>query len=100
MMERIGGEISKRWAIDRIAIIHRTGLLNVGEVSVVIAMTSAHRGDAFAACQYAIERLKDIVPIWKKEFYADGAVWVGSEADYQRETGQAPTVSGGLVSEI
>ena len=88
MMARIGDEIHDRWGIDRIAIIHRTGLLEVGEASVVIAITSAHRDEAFDACRYAIERLKEIVPIWKKEFYEDGAIWVGSEADYQRETGR------------
>ena len=84
MLARIGDEIGQRWGIDRVAIWHRTGLLGVGEASVVIAVTSAHREEAFAACQYAIERLKQIVPIWKKEHYADGAVWIGSEADYPR----------------
>ena len=59
----------------------------------VIAVSSAHRGEGFAACQYAIERLKEIVPIWKKEFYADGAIWVGSEADYQRAIGRLPAQS-------
>jgi molybdopterin converting factor subunit 1 len=88
MMAKIGDEIRERWGIDRIAIIHRMGLLEVGEASVVIAMSSAHRDEAFDACRYAIERLKEIVPIWKKEFYEDGAVWVGSEADYQREAGR------------
>ena len=85
MLVRIGDEIRERWGVDRVAIVHRTGLLPVGEASVVIAVASAHRGEAFAACQYAIERLKEIVPIWKKEHYADGAVWVGSEAAYQAE---------------
>ena len=87
MMAQIGHEIGDRWGIDRVAIAHRIGRLGVGEASVVIAVASAHRGEAFAACQYAIERLKEIVPIWKKEHYADGAVWIGSEAEYQR----APT---------
>ncbi|MFM9106584.1 MAG: molybdenum cofactor biosynthesis protein MoaE, partial [Chloroflexota bacterium] len=67
-----------------------TGVLAVGEASVVICVASPHRGEAFAACQYAIERLKEIVPIWKKEHYADGSAWIGSEADYQRETGRLP----------
>ena len=90
MLARIGDEICERWCVGRVAIVHRTGLLLVGEASVVIAVASAHRGEAFAACQYAIERLKEIVPIWKKESYADGATWIGSEADYQRETGRLP----------
>ncbi|MGH2558796.1 MAG: molybdopterin converting factor subunit 1 [Thermomicrobiales bacterium] len=93
MLAQIGDEIRDRWGIERVAIIHRVGLLNAGEASVVIAVSSAHRGEAFAACQYAIERLKEIVPIWKKEHYADGAIWVGSEADYQRETGRLPAAS-------
>lgn len=91
MLERIAGEIRERWGLERVAIVHRTGLLAVGEASVVIAISSTHREAAFDACKYAIERLKQIVPIWKKEFYADGAIWIGSEADYQIETGrQAP----------
>jgi molybdopterin synthase catalytic subunit len=73
-----------------VAIIHRIGLLPVGEASVVIAISSTHRDAAFDAARYAIERLKEIVPIWKKEFYEDGATWIGSEADYQRETGRLP----------
>jgi molybdopterin synthase catalytic subunit len=85
MLARIGQEIADRWGIHYTAITHRTGRLTVGEASVVIAVASPHRGEAFAACAYAIERIKQIVPIWKKEQYADGAVWVGSEADYQRD---------------
>lgn len=90
MLARIGDEIAARWGTDRVAITHRTGRLEVGTASVVIAVAAAHRGEAFAACAHAIERLKEIVPIWKKEFYADGAIWVGSEVDYQRETGRLP----------
>ncbi len=85
MLAQIGDEIRERWGIDRVAIAHRTGYLTPGEASVVIAVASPHRGEAFAACAYAIERIKEIVPIWKKEHYTDGAIWVGSEADYQRE---------------
>ncbi len=92
-LAQIGDEIGKRWPGARTAIVHRTGSLEPGIASVVIATSSAHRGDAFAACAYAIERIKQIVPIWKKEHYADGAVWVGSEADYQRETGRTPIPS-------
>ena len=71
----------------------RFGALQVGEASIVIAVASQHRQAAFAACQHAIERVKEIVPIWKKEHYADGAVWIGSEADYQKEV-QSETMSG------
>ena len=90
MLARIGDEIRERWGIERVAIAHRFGLLQVGEASVVIAVSSPHRDEAFAACRHAIERIKEIVPIWKKEHYADGAVWVGSEVDYQREIGRLP----------
>lgn len=88
MLARIGDEIRERWPVLGVAIEHRTGLLTVGEASVVIAISSAHREAAFAACSYAIERIKEIVPIWKKEFYEDGATWIGSEHDYQVETGR------------
>jgi molybdopterin synthase catalytic subunit len=91
MLAQVADEIDEKWGLKRVAIIHRTGLLTVGEASVVISISSPHREAAFEACLYAIERLKEIVPIWKKEHYADGAVWIGSEADYQRETGRLPS---------
>lgn len=62
----------------RVAIVHRTGVLQVGEAAVVIAASAAHRAEAFAACQEAIDRLKQEVPIWKKEVFTDGEEWVGS----------------------
>jgi molybdopterin converting factor subunit 1 len=95
MLEQIGQEIWDRWQLDQLAIAHRVGILEVGEASVVISVASAHRGPAFEACRYAIERIKEIVPIWKKEHYADGALWIGSEHDYQVETGRIPSVAEG-----
>lgn len=92
MLEQIGQEIWERWQVDRVAIVHRVGLLAVGEASVVITIASAHRDAAFDACRYAIERIKEVVPIWKKEHYADGAAWIGSEHDYQVETGRLSSV--------
>jgi molybdopterin synthase catalytic subunit len=88
MLEQIGDEIFERWGIRTVAIHHRYGLLQIGEVSVVIAVSSPHRDVAFAASRYAIERIKVLVPIWKREIYADGAVWIGSEAAYQIEIGR------------
>jgi len=88
MLRQIGGEIRERWGLDRVAIVHRVGSLPVGEASVVISVASSHRDAAFEACRYAIERIKEIVPIWKKEHYSDGAVWIGSEHEYQIETGR------------
>ncbi len=81
----IGAEISARWPGVETAIHHRTGYLEPGVASVVIACSSAHRAEAFAAASHAIERIKQIVPIWKKEHYADGSTWIGSEAEYQAE---------------
>ncbi len=90
MMAQVGDEIAGRWPVIKVAMVHRTGALPVGEVSVVICISSAHRDAAFEASRYAIERLKEIVPIWKKEHYADGAAWLGSEHDYQVEIGRIP----------
>jgi molybdopterin synthase catalytic subunit/molybdopterin converting factor small subunit len=75
-MGQIGREVHERWPINRLGIIHRLGHIDILESSVVIVVTSAHRKIAFEACHYAIDRLKKIVPIWKKEFFEDGEVWV------------------------
>jgi molybdopterin synthase catalytic subunit len=74
--ERIAAEIAGRWPSARLALHHRTGRLEVGEASVAIATRSPHRGDAYAACRYAIERIKQIAPIWKHEFFDGGEVWI------------------------
>jgi molybdopterin converting factor subunit 1 len=95
MMARVADEIAERWGLRRVAIIHRVGLLTVGEASVIIAVSAPHRREAFAACEYVLKRLKEIVPVWKKEAYTDGATWIGSEADYPRgpqgDAATAPT---------
>ncbi|MEW6206977.1 MAG: molybdenum cofactor biosynthesis protein MoaE [Acidobacteriota bacterium] len=78
-MEQIGREVREQWPINGLGIIHRLGRIEITESSVVICVTSAHRRAAFEACQYAINRLKKIVPIWKKEYFEDGAVWVENE---------------------
>ena len=78
-MEQIGREVHERWPINRLGIIHRLGRIDTTESSVVIVVTSAHRKIAFEACHYSIDRLKKIVPIWKKEYFEDGAVWVENE---------------------
>ncbi len=74
--ERIAGEIRDRWPSVRLALHHRIGRLDIGEASVAIVARSPHRGDAFAACRYTIERVKQIAPIWKREFFDGGDVWV------------------------
>jgi molybdopterin synthase catalytic subunit len=76
-MREIGGEIAARWGLGHVAIVHRMGRLEIGEASVVIAVAAPHRDVAFEACRYAIDRLKETVPVWKKEVYADGEVWLG-----------------------
>lgn len=90
MLARVGEEAQAQWPGVRIAITHRYGHLLPGEASVVIACASKHRDEAYHASSFAISRIKEIVPIWKKEFYADGSTWIGSELDYQIETGRIP----------
>lgn len=76
MLRQIGEEIRAHWkTIREVAIIHRVGRLEVGEIAVVIALSAAHRPEVFDALRYGIDRLKEIVPIWKKEVWADGAEW-------------------------
>ena len=80
--ERIAAEIAERWPGARLALHHRIGRLDIGEASVAIAARSTHRSHAYAACRYAIERVKQIAPIWKREFFDGGDVWIeGATAD-------------------
>ena len=78
-MKKIAATARERWPIERIAMVHRIGVVPVGEASVVIAVSAAHRIAAFEACHWAIDRLKEVVPIWKKEFFEGGEVWIGSQ---------------------
>ena len=80
-MRALAREARQRWPIDRIGILHRLGRLEIGEASVAIVVTSPHRHPAFEACRYTIDRLKKTVPIWKKEYFADGAIWADGEWD-------------------
>jgi molybdopterin synthase catalytic subunit len=76
-LEEIEAEVRKRWPVGGVAMVHRLGRLDVGEVSVAVAVSCPHRGDAFDACRYAIDTLKELVPIWKKENAPDGTgEWV------------------------
>jgi len=77
-LREIGATVRARWpGVKRVAMLHRIGRLEIGEASVLIAVAAAHRGDAFEACRYAIDTLKRTVPVWKKEHFEDGEVWVG-----------------------
>ena len=71
-MREVGEEIRERWGIEDVAMIHRVGTLEIGEISILIAVAAPHRKHAFEACSYAIDRVKQIVPVWKKEIWADG----------------------------
>jgi len=75
-LEEIGIFVRQAWEIDGVALIHRLGHLDIGATSVAVIITSSHRRPAFDACHYAIDKLKKVVPIWKKEFFEDGEVWV------------------------
>ena len=80
-MRKIGEEIAERWPEARVAMAHRTGRLEIGEASVVVSVSCPHRAEAIAACKWGIDRLKESVPIWKKEHAADGTYWIeGDEA--------------------
>jgi MoaE-MoaD fusion protein len=78
-MHEIAAEVHAKFPIDRVAIAHRLGRLEIGETSVFIAVSAPHRAAAFEACRFAIDTLKRSVPIWKKEYFEDGAVWADGE---------------------
>ncbi|MBM7585191.1 molybdopterin synthase catalytic subunit [Bacillus pakistanensis] len=78
-LERIGQEIKAKWDDAEVAIVHRLGRLEISDVAVVISVSTPHRHDAYEANRYAIERIKEIVPIWKKEHWEDGVEWIGNQ---------------------
>ncbi|MBM4761600.1 molybdenum cofactor biosynthesis protein MoaE [Bacillus sp. B15-48] len=80
-LEQIGSEIKERWPGAEVAITHRVGRLDITDIAVVIAVSTPHRADAYEANRYAIERIKEIVPIWKKEHWEDGQEWVGNQLE-------------------
>jgi molybdopterin synthase catalytic subunit len=92
-LEQIRSEAAQHWPGARLAVHHRVGRLAIGEASIIIAAASAHRADAFAACRYVIERVKQIVPIWKHEFFEGGEVWIeGATADPQDDAARLEAV--------
>ena len=80
-LQRLEQEVRRRWRLGDVRIVHRLGPLAIGEASVAVSVASAHRAEAFEACRYAIDTLKRTVPIWKKEFYADGSAWIEGPGD-------------------
>jgi molybdopterin synthase catalytic subunit len=85
LMEEIGAEARRRWPITDLRMVHRLGRLRIGEASVAVAVASPHRAEAFAAGRFLIDTLKATVPIWKKEYYADGSAWLEEAAPRVRE---------------
>jgi molybdopterin synthase catalytic subunit len=79
-LTRLGEEARRKWQICRMAIVHRVGPVQITEPSVMIAVSAAHREAAFAACRFAIEEIKKTVPIWKKEVYEGGEIWIGTQS--------------------
>ena len=78
-MEGLAAQAARRWPLKKVAMVHRIGVVPVGEASVGIAVSAAHRAEAFAACHWLIDRLKEIVPIWKLEHFRGGRVWIGPQ---------------------
>ena len=76
--QQIFDEVLGQWGLNHVAVAHRIGRLELGETSLLVAVAAPHRAEAFAITMYVVERIKEIVPIWKKEFFEDGSVWVGS----------------------
>ncbi len=77
-LEIIVNDMARRWKVRKVSIHHRIGHLAIGETAVIIATSAPHRAAAFSACQYAIDTLKETVPIWKKEIFDDGEIWVAA----------------------
>lgn len=93
-MEKIADEARRRWGVERVAITHRIGVVPTGEASVAIAVSAGHRAAAFDACRFVIDRLKEVVPIWKKEHFEGGEVWIGSQTGRPFPAGRSTPASG------
>src|SRR5437667_12638251 len=91
-MRALAATATKRWTLRKVAMVHRIGIVPVGEASVAIAVSAGHRAEAFAACRWLIDRLKEIVPIWKREHFRGGQVWIGPQQGGP-ETGRGATRS-------
>lgn len=87
-MAEVGDEVRQRWPIEHLSVYHRTGRMEVGEVSLVVVVGSPHRKEAFEAAHYCVDRIKEVVPIWKKEVWEGGEVWI--EGDFPSVTAETP----------
>jgi molybdopterin synthase catalytic subunit len=90
VMRQIAEEVMARWPVTDIAIRHRTGRLEIGETSLLVAVSSPHRDEAFAACHALVDRFKEVVPVWKKEVWEGGETWIEGEPVRHPETGGRP----------
>ncbi len=86
LMAEIEQEIKRKWVIESVALVHRVGMLQIGDVAVVTAVSAHHRDAAFEACRYAIDRVKGVVPIWKKEYFEEGMAWVVGQHEVDVQT--------------
>ncbi len=93
-MRQIGDEIQEQFPESNVAIVHRIGRLDIRDIAVAIAVSTPHRQEAFTACRYAIERIKEMVPIWKKEHWEDGSYWVGDQLETTCYPQGKPTLGG------
>ena len=94
MMEQIGEEVQSKWPETEIAVSHRVGILDISDTAVVIAVSAPHRKAAYEANEYTIERIKEMVPIWKKEFWEDGEAWIGDQLENIPYPEGKPSVEG------
>src|SRR5438034_10144496 len=94
-MRALAATATKRWTLRKVAMVHRIGIVPVGEASVAIAVSAGHRAEAFAACRWLIDRLKEIVPIWKREHFRGGQVWIGPQSSAPRRRARAARRPGG-----
>ncbi|MBI4566962.1 MAG: molybdenum cofactor biosynthesis protein MoaE [Planctomycetes bacterium] len=78
MLQAVAAEAGARWPVEGVAVCHRLGRMEIGDTSVAVVVSAAHRAEAFAACRHVIDRIKQDAPIWKKEFFAGGEAWVGA----------------------
>jgi molybdopterin synthase catalytic subunit len=89
-MQEVADEVRAKFPVTGVGVLHRIGRLEVGETSLLVAVSSGHRGEAFAACHYAVDRIKQIVPVWKKEVWEDGEAWIEGHVPEVRGAGEAP----------
>lgn len=95
MLRQVGEEVCGKWPDVKIAITHRIGELQISDTAVVVAVSAPHRKEAYAANEYAMERIKQIVPIWKKEHWEDGEMWIGNQSETVSYAEGKPIIKGG-----